>query len=66
MDTATKIKKLQLDEPIPLLTHLEELKRRLIFILIVVVLCGFALYPFIDIVLRDIARPVVDCILSAP
>lgn len=58
MDTATKKKTLQLDEPISLLTHLEELKKRLIYIIAAVAACGFAVYPFVDIVLRDLAKPV--------
>lgn len=66
MDTQTRRKTRLFDEPIPLLEHLEELKKRLIVSLIAVTICGFAAYPAVDIVLRDLAKPVGKFVFTGP
>ena len=66
MDIRTNQKTGRLDEPIPLVTHLEELKKRLVYSLIAIAACGFAVYPAIDLVIRDLARPVGAFIFTGP
>jgi len=66
LDIRTNQKTGRLDEPIPLLTHLEELKKRLIYSLAAVAVCGFAVYPAVDIIIRDLARPVGTFIFTGP
>jgi sec-independent protein translocase protein TatC len=67
LDTPTKnSSNHRLDEPIPLLSHLDELKKRLIYSLIAIVICSFAVYPFVDIVIRDLAKPVGKFIFTGP
>ncbi|MCU0651314.1 MAG: twin-arginine translocase subunit TatC, partial [Candidatus Omnitrophica bacterium] len=66
MDTLTRKKTRTLDEPIALLTHLDELKKRLIYSLAAVAVCGFALYPAVDSVIRELARPVGKFIFTGP
>jgi sec-independent protein translocase protein TatC len=66
LDTPTTFNHPRLDEPIPLLSHLDELKKRLIYSLIAVVACSFAVYPAVDIVIRDLARPVGTFIFTGP
>ena len=66
MDTTTKSKNRPFDEPIPLLTHLEELKKRLIYSLIAIAICSIALYPAVDFVIRDLAKPVGKFIFTGP
>lgn len=66
MDTKKRQKTARLDEPIPLLTHLEELKKRLIYSLLAVAACGFAVYPAVDRVIRELARPVGTFVFTGP
>jgi len=66
LDTKKRQKTARLDEPIPLLTHLEELKKRLIYSLLAVAACGFAVYPAVDSVIRDLARPVGTFVFTGP
>ncbi|HRZ14249.1 MAG TPA: twin-arginine translocase subunit TatC [Candidatus Omnitrophota bacterium] len=46
-----------LDEPIPLMVHLIELRKRLIYAAVAVVAGSVATYPLVDPFLRDLARP---------
>ena len=48
------------------MSHLDELKKRLIYSLIAIVICSFAVYPFVDIVIRDLAKPVGKFIFTGP
>jgi len=66
LDTATKNSHPRLDEPIPLLSHLDELKKRLIYSLIAIAVCSFAVYPAVDFVIRDLAKPVGKFIFTGP
>jgi sec-independent protein translocase protein TatC len=66
LDTTTQKKTHLFDEPIPLLTHLDELKKRLIYSLIAVTVCCFAVYPAVDLVIRDLAKPVGKFIFTGP
>ncbi|MFA6384746.1 MAG: twin-arginine translocase subunit TatC, partial [Candidatus Omnitrophota bacterium] len=66
MDIPTKSDNPRLDEPIPLLSHLDELKNRLIYSLIAIAVCSFAVYPAVDIVIRDLAKPVGTFIFTGP
>jgi sec-independent protein translocase protein TatC len=66
LDTQLKIKQRKLDEPIPLLTHLAELRKRLVYAVIAVAVCGFGMYPLVDIVIRNLAKPVGKFIFTGP
>jgi sec-independent protein translocase protein TatC len=66
LDTTIQKKSRQFDEPIPLLTHLDELKKRLIYSLIAVTICSFAVYPLGEFVIRDLAKPVGKFIFTGP
>jgi len=48
------------------LSHLDELKKRLIYSLIAIVICSCAVYPAVDFVIRDLARPVGKFIFTGP
>ncbi|MGE5307810.1 MAG: twin-arginine translocase subunit TatC, partial [Deltaproteobacteria bacterium] len=58
--------KSQLDEPIPLLGHLDELRKCLIVAVIAIVLCSIAAYSWVDPVLKDIARPIGKLYFTSP
>jgi len=47
------------DNPLPLLDHLGELRRRMLYSIIAVVIGSFAAYPAVDLVIADLARPIV-------
>jgi sec-independent protein translocase protein TatC len=66
LDTTTKSSPRPFDEPIPLLTHLEELKKRLIYSLIAVAICSVAVYPAVDTVIRNLAKPVGKFVFTGP
>lgn len=54
------------DDPLPLLSHLEELRKRLVYVIAAIALCSVAVYPFIDVVIRDLAKPVGTLIFTSP
>lgn len=66
METAKKIKTKQLDEPAPLLTHLDDLRKSLIYSIIAIVLFSIAVYSRVDWVLRDITKPVGKLYFLSP
>lgn len=61
-----KVNKKQLDESISLLEHLDELRRRLIYSAIAVVLGAAAAYPCVTVVLEYITRPVGKLVFISP
>jgi sec-independent protein translocase protein TatC len=61
-----KVKKKQLDEPISLLEHLGELRRRLIYSAVAVVLCAAGTYPFVTTVLIHLTQPVEQLVFISP
>lgn len=66
MDIRPKIKQRRLDEPVPLLAHLAELRKRLVYSIAAVALCGCAAYPFADPIIRDLAKPVGRFVFLGP
>jgi sec-independent protein translocase protein TatC len=54
------------DDPLPLLKHLGDLRRCIIVCAVAVSAASFAVYPWIDNVLRDLARPVGSLIFVGP
>jgi sec-independent protein translocase protein TatC len=48
----------KIDEPIPLLEHLGELRKRIINSLLVIVFCACLVYPFIPDVIKNLTKPV--------
>lgn len=56
----------QPDEPLPLLTHLGELRRRLTWAAAAVAVCSIGVYPFTDAVIADMARPVGKLVFIGP
>lgn len=66
MDIPTKIKPKRLDEPVPLLEHLGELRKCLTYSLIVIAAGGFVCYPAVDLVIRDLAKPVGKLYFTGP
>ena len=55
-----------LDEPIPLLTHLDELRKCLVVSAIAIVLCSCLAYAWVDPILRDIAKPIGKLYFNSP
>jgi sec-independent protein translocase protein TatC len=55
---APKKKQKRLDEPVPLLEHLGELRKRLTYSLVAVTIGGFVCYSVVDRVIRDLAKPI--------
>jgi sec-independent protein translocase protein TatC len=62
----TKKKPRPLDEPVSLFEHLGELRKRLTYSLIAITAGGFACYPAVDWVIRDLARPVGRFYFTGP
>ncbi|MCX7927031.1 MAG: twin-arginine translocase subunit TatC [Candidatus Omnitrophica bacterium] len=48
----------QRDEPLPLLAHLAELRRRIILSVCAIGIAGILVYPYTDLVIRSLAKPV--------
>ncbi len=63
---APKKKQKLLDEPVSLFEHLGELRKRLTYALIAVVIGGFCCYPAVDRVIADLARPVGKLYFTGP
>ncbi len=56
----------QPDDPLPLLAHLGELRRRLTWAAAAVAVCSIAVYPFTDAVIADMARPIGKLVFIGP
>ncbi|MCM8800882.1 MAG: twin-arginine translocase subunit TatC [Candidatus Omnitrophica bacterium] len=61
-----KIKKNSIDEPVPLLVHLSELRKRIIHSLIAIILCSIIMWPFMNKVLESLARPLGKLVFISP
>jgi len=64
--TLIKTKKQQFDEPVPLLAHLGELRKGLVYSVIAIFLCSIAVYSKVEWILRDITRPVGKLYFLSP
>lgn len=62
----TESRKQTTDKPVSLREHLEELRSRIIKSLIVVIVCSFVLYNYIDRILKFLTKPVGKLIFIAP
>lgn len=60
MESPKKKKPSRVDDPLPLLDHLKELRTRLFVSCIAVIVCGIASYPAVDFVIADLSRPVLS------
>jgi len=63
---APKKKQTRLDDPVPLLEHLGELRKRLTYSLIAVTIGGIACYSSVDRVIRDLAKPIGKLYFTGP
>jgi len=69
LDIQTKpvrIRRPQLDEPSPLLAHLDELRKCLIVSAIAVIVCSCVAYSWVDPIIRDIAKPIGKLYFTSP
>lgn len=67
METPKKIKKTeQFDEPIPLLGHLADLRKSLIYSIVAIAICSVAVYSRVDWILKDITKPVGKLYFLSP
>lgn len=55
-----------LDEPVPLLAHLEELRKCLIVAAIAIAVCSIVAYSWVDPILKELARPVGRLYFTSP
>lgn len=61
-----KMPKKKIDESMTLMSHFEELRKRLIISLIVIVACAVGIYAFVPKVLDHIAKPVGKLVFISP
>ncbi len=67
MEIATgKIKIKQIDEPVPFLEHLQELRKRLIYSIIGVIICSICVYPYITPVFAHLTKPAGKLVFIGP
>jgi sec-independent protein translocase protein TatC len=64
LDTPKKTKKF--DEPIPLLAHLGELRKRIIYSVSIITVCSILMYSTVDVVIADLAKPVGKLYFTGP
>lgn len=55
-----------LDEPIPLLEHLSELRKSLIYALLAIVFCSIVVYPYLNQILYHLIKPVGNLVFLSP
>ncbi len=56
----------QPDHPLPLLSHLGELRNRLVYAALAVAACSAVMYPLTTAVIADLARPVGQLVFISP
>lgn len=56
----------RLDEPAPLLAHLEALRKCLVVAAIAIALCSVLAYSWVDPILKDLARPIGKLYFTTP
>ncbi|MFH1577936.1 MAG: twin-arginine translocase subunit TatC, partial [Candidatus Omnitrophota bacterium] len=66
MNRTKAIKTKQLDEPRPLLEHLGELRKRIIYSLIAILLGAAGVYPLVNTVLGHLIQPVGQLVFISP
>ena len=63
---APKKKQKRLDEPVSLFEHLGELRKRLTYALIAVIIGGLGCYPAVNWVIADLAKPIGKLYFTGP